>query len=298
MIDKTRIEKPGAGRWAREFFLHYFGGLYNRFGGHHILLLSGGLAFSFFTCVVPLILVLFSVLGVILQKSSIEVQVTTSIDSLIPYPEYAAYAKGIIFSRIDEVVANKRLAGYIGVIGLMIAASSLFSSMRTILNMVFGEGKGKHLLIGKVRDFGMILLVLVFFLLSTTILPMTEVAKELAARTELLQLLHFSAFQNEMLQVVTFSVIFLMFCVLYYLIPYSSIGGRSAIVSAFWASVMWEFAQEAFGYYMANIASFGRIYGAYVTIVVVVFWIYYSSVVFVLGAEIGQLYRERRPTMT
>jgi uncharacterized BrkB/YihY/UPF0761 family membrane protein len=28
-------------------------------------------------------------------------------------------------------------------------------------------------------------------------------------------------------------------------------------------------------------------------VVVVAFWIYYSAVVFILGAEIGQLYRER-----
>jgi len=36
-----------------------------------------------------------------------------------------------------------------------------------------------------------------------------------------------------------------------------------------------------------------RVYGAYTLLIAVVFWIYYSAVVFIVGAEIGQLYRER-----
>jgi len=41
-------------------------------------------------------------------------------------------------------------------------------------------------------------------------------------------------------------------------------------------------------------ATLNRIYGTYALIVVVAFWIYYSSILFLVGAEIGQLYRERR----
>jgi membrane protein len=84
-----------------------------------------------------------------------------------------------------------------------------------------------------------------------------------------------------------------MFSIIYYLIPYERLGIGVVIVSAFWATLLWEIAKQAFGYYVTNVATIGRIYGAYVMIVVVAFWIYYSSIVFVLGAEIGQLYRER-----
>ena len=43
-----------------------------------------------------------------------------------------------------------------------------------------------------------------------------------------------------------------------------------------------------------HVATFKKIYGAYVAAIVVVFWIYYTAIVFIIGAEIGQLYRERR----
>ena len=37
-----------------------------------------------------------------------------------------------------------------------------------------------------------------------------------------------------------------------------------------------------------------KIYGTYVLFVVVAFWIYYSSIVFIIGAEIGKLYSDRK----
>ncbi len=64
-------------------------------------------------------------------------------------------------------------------------------------------------------------------------------------------------------------------------------------VSALMATIFWEIARQIFGYYLAHAAALDRVYGAYLFLVAVVLWIYYSSLMFILGAEIGQLYRER-----
>jgi len=274
-----------------QFLSHYFAGLFRRIGQHHVLLLGGGLAFSIFICVVPFILILFSVLGIILEISSIKLQITSFIDTVIPYPDYAEYAKGVITSRIDEFIANKKLAGYLGGFGLIIAASTLFSNMRTILNTVFGVTTGKNPFIGKLRDLGMIIIVLVFFLISIAILPLLEVLEELAERIEFFE--YFTAIQQSYFSIVTFLLIFLIFYCLYYFIPYERIGYKVVGMSALASTLLWELAQQAFGYYVANFATIVRIYGAYMMVVIVAFWIYYSSIIFILGAEIGQLYRER-----
>jgi membrane protein len=65
------------------------------------------------------------------------------------------------------------------------------------------------------------------------------------------------------------------------------------MVSAFWAALLWEAAKQLFGYYLYHFSSFGKIYGTYALVVVVAFWIYFSSVVFIVGAEIGKLFQER-----
>jgi membrane protein len=276
------------------FLRHYVGGLYYRIDEHHIFMLAGGLAFSLFVCIVPFILIIFSALGIILEASSLESQITAYVDKFIPYEQYAFYVKQAIISRLDEFRIYKNVAGYVGVIGLFFAASGLFSSMRTILNTVYKVGIEKHVLIAKLRDFGMILLVMMFFLVSTTSLPMLEIIKDAAYKIEFFKLFRLSLMQNVTVRVASFAIVFVFFFTLYHLIPYGTLSKKVTAVSALSATVLWEIAKQAFGFYITNFASLKRFYGTYVLLIVIAFWIYYSSLTFIIGAEIGQLYRERR----
>jgi uncharacterized BrkB/YihY/UPF0761 family membrane protein len=56
--------------------------------------------------------------------------------------------------------------GYLGGIGLLFCGKWFFSSMRTALNKIYGVRVSINPLFGKLKDFGMILLVVVFFLNS------------------------------------------------------------------------------------------------------------------------------------
>jgi membrane protein len=162
-----------------------------------------------------------------------------------------------------------------------------------VLNTIFGGVTSKPMVIGKLRDLGMIILVLLFFLVSTTILPMLEVISSAAERLGLMQYINVRLLTGAPFSIVSFGVSFLIFFILYYLIPYESLGKKTAAVSAFWAVVLWEMAKQGFGYYTGQFATAGKIFGAYVMLVMVVLWIYFSAIVFIIGAEIGQLYREK-----
>jgi membrane protein len=277
----------------RKFVSHYFWGLYYRTDEHHIFLYSSGLAFSLFLCIVPFVLIIFSILGNILAVTSVEGQINTFIYTVIPYAEYAEYAKNIIFSRINEVIEYKTMAGYIGGFGLFFAASGLFSSMRTILNKVFPGRDDKSAIIGKLRDFGMVIIVIVLVLSSTIILPAIDILKDYTHKFSILRFLEMNAIQHMMISTVSFLAIFLTFYVFYSLIPYAKLGHRVPALSAMWAAILWEVAKRLFGYYISHFATLNKIYGTYALLVVLAFWIYYSSITFLLGAEIGQLYRER-----
>ncbi len=45
---------------------------------------------------------------------------------------------------------------------------------------------------------------------------------------------------------------------------------------------------------MTSVADYGSAYGNLATIVVLLFWIYYVSVVFVLSGEVAQVYTTRK----
>ncbi len=280
-------------RAVLDWLRHYAGGLFNRADDHHIFLLAGGLAFSLFVCIIPMVLIVFSVLGNILNEPSIEAEITSFIEHAVPYVEYADKAKDLVFSRVDEFIVYKDLAGLFGIVGLLFAASGLFSGMRTTLNTIYRTPPGKSALIGKLRDLGLVALVLIYFLLSTTILPGLDISNALAHKMGVMKNFSLQFLSNFAFTFFSMLLIFLSFLFVYFLLPQSRPPRKVIIISALSATVLWQVARELFGFYITNVVTLKQVYGAYFFLIVVAFWIYYTSLVFILGAEIGQLYRER-----
>jgi membrane protein len=281
-------------RKIKEFSKHYFGGLYKSFDDHHVFLLAGGLAFSLFVCIIPFVLIIFAVLGSVLDSATVQSQINTMIDTIIPYTKYSDFVKRILFKRIDEFIQYKTIAGIIGGFGLLFAASGLFSSMRTILNRVFGVEVDVNVILGKLRDFALVLMVLLIFFATTISMPFINFVFQFANDFDFLNFLRTGIFERVILSFISITLIFIVFVVLYFSVPLKKIGKKATLVSALWAAVLWEAAKQLFGFYLHNYAAFGKIYGAYALIVVVAFWIYYSSVVFIIGAEIGRLFYQRQ----
>ena len=277
----------------KDFSSHYFGGLYTRIDEHHVFLNASGLAFELFLCIIPFLLIIFAVLGLILASNDIQYQINLLIDTIIPYEEYSEFVKKIIFTRINEVIEYKTMAGIIGGFGLFFAASGLFSSMRTILNQVLGITKSVSLILGKLRDFALVIMVILIFFLTTICIPIIDVLGQSASQFKELEFFNAPIFHHVFLSLLSFTIIFFVFSTLYITVPIKKLRKRSIVVSALWAALLWEASKQLFGLYIYNFSSFGKIYGTYALVVVVAFWIYFSSVVFIIGAEIGKLFQER-----
>jgi membrane protein len=282
-----------AWHWFKAFIKHYFGGLYDRTDRHHLFLLSGGLAFSLFVCIVPMILIIFWLLGKFLNSAEVEQQIITLIDTVIPYETYAQFVKSIIFDRVKEVVEYRNIAGWVGIIGLFFAASGFASSLRTVLNKINGTDVDINLFLGKLRDFLVIIIIVLVFLVLILTLPMLDFLISFAQSTPYLQVFNQPIFHRVFTASFSFFIMFLIFAVLYKFMPILKIHKRSVAVGAIWAAVLWVGAKIAFGIYLSRFTTFSRIYGAYALGIVVAFWIYYSAAVFILGAEIGKLFDER-----
>jgi len=223
-----------------------------------------------------------------------QTQVTAAIHTIIPYEKYADFVKDIVFKRIVEVVKYKNIAGIVGVFGLLFAASGLFSSMRTILNRVFGLESNIHFLLGKLRDFALVLMVIIIFFILTIVTPALDLIRQIATEWNILRFFNFGILDHLIITVISFIIIFSVFVILYLSVPVRKLGRKATAVSAMWAALLWEAAKQGFGFYLHHFTTLGRIYGTYAIVVVVAFWIYYSSIVFIIGAEVGRLYTERK----
>lgn len=282
-----------AWNWFVGFSKHYFGGLYDRTDRHHLFLLSGGLAFSLFVCIIPMTLIIFWLLGKFLNSVEVEMQINTLIDTLIPYDTYANFVKEIIFQRVEEVVKYRNIAGWVGIVGLFFAASGFASSLRTVLNKVYGTDLDINIFLGKLRDFLVIIIIVLVFLVLILALPVLDFFVSFAQETPYLQFFNHPLFQRFFTASFSFFIMFFIFAVLYKFMPIVKIHKRSVAIGAMWASIFWVGAKILFGMYLSNFTTFSRIYGAYALGIVVAFWIYYSAAVFILGAEIAKLFDER-----
>ncbi len=281
-------------RKSFNFFEHYFGGVWRALEDEHLFLGAAGIAFSLLVSIIPIILLTFSVLGHIISPTKVELQISSLIHTVIPYQEPANYVKNFILKRIPKVVQYKTITAYIGAFGLLFTSTWLFSSIRTVLNNVYKVSKHKSAWVGLLRDFGMVILLIFLVLITNLIVPTLNFLIKIADQFEPLKFFRLSGAQDALLIAISTAIIFVLFFVFYYLIPYENLGKRVPLISAFWATLLWKAAEIIFGYYIGKVLPAEGVYGAFILIAAIIFWIFYASILFVVGAEIGQLYREHK----
>jgi len=275
------------------FLNHYIIGLLKRIDQHHIFLSGGGIAFSLILSTIPILLLVFALLGNIIDPTTIEDNLSKLITTIIPYPEYANFTTSAIMRRIPGVFQYSATAFYLGLSGLFFTSTWLFSSMRTILNRIFGSSEDKGIIMGLIRDFGMVIMIILMVLVSTFVLPSINIFIGITEDLEILQNFRVDSVIQIVFSFTSIVVVLLLFFLFYSIIPYAKLNKKVTFVGAFWATVLWELARFVFGYYVQAFLQSNKFYEAFLLVIVLLFWLFYASILFIIGAEISQLYRER-----
>jgi len=257
-----------------------------KFGDDHGFFLSSGITFNLLICLIPLILLLLALLGTYLYSyrevmSHIRRYMENAFPSLDPK----------ITNNLLRIIRDRKIVGGVGLVGLAWASTWVFSSLRTALNIIFQVEKGQGILRGKGIDLLMILSAGIFLLISMV----------LTSGVTLVQGYHFGPFLRMMplirfiLKYLTpFFFTFWMCFLIYKIIPNMKISFKTALQAALFASLLWEVAKHLFGWYVLHLGRFSILYGSLSTLAVFFLWIYYSSVIVLLGGEVAFLLEGRR----
>jgi membrane protein len=81
-----------------------------------------------------------------------------------------------------------------------------------------------------------------------------------------------------------------MFFLLYKFLPNTKVPARLAIKAAAVAGILWELSKSLFTRFIARGPTFQHLYGSLTGVVVLMFWIYFSAVILLLGAELAAAY--------
>jgi membrane protein len=108
------------------------------------------------------------------------------------------------------------------------------------------------------------------------------------------QLFHFLGFSDASLQVwnyvgyiIALITTILVFISLYYNTPNRRSKFREVIPGAVVASLGWVIVSIAFSYYIDNFGNYSKVYGSLGGIIALLMWLYVSSIIILMGAEIN-----------
>lgn len=277
--------------------------LFNRFNADNCGAWAAALSFFSLLALPSVLLCGLAVLGFLIKSPDAAVSQTKSVIArLLPGEAAQAQSEKIIeqlnVKQSAEAVQKRRgVTGLIGVALLLWSAIQIFVNAATPMNAAFHTEEKRNWLKLHLTALGLLGGCGLLFLLS--LLP--------AFGAQLLRSFHVGFASNAaggtplwlgfLLGVIAVAFNVALFTLIYRFLPSPSakVTWREALVGGTAAAVLWEIAKEGFAVYLQRMngaASYDKVYGAFGGLVLMVFWIYYSSMILLLGAEIAKLYSD------
>lgn len=275
------------GRW-----LAFYGrNLWHKAARDQIFFLSSGITFNVLVTIVPLLLLTISVLGALVESStSAREQILHFIQRVMPLA--SAQGEDLLFGLVED----KGLFGVIGSIGLIWAATRLFGSLRTVLEVIFEIPPEDRLGIveGKIHDIQMVVVVGTFFVLTISLTTTFRWVQNYGIGFLGLDAYNVSFFTTLASTLIAFALTYVMFYFVYRYVPDRWIPRTDAAIAALFSSVLFELAKQLFVAYLSEFGRFLELYGSFTNLVAISFWVYYSSIVFMLGGELARIAQAHR----
>ncbi len=266
--------------------------VYNRADDHTVFLLASGIAFNILIYLMPLLLLAVYIVGIIFNVSDVVIYLSSLLEDLLPATAANFEFINTVLEEVRTVMDNSYLSGWIGVFGLIWVSSLLVSSIRAALNTIFNIQGTKFFLIYIIKDILLTIFFTVLVLLYSYIIPLLTIIVELAK--SILPDNIESYFTEFILFGATVLSAFVLFFFIYRFLPNKKLPIKIVLTSTLISTVMIEIARFLFAIYISSIADYGKFYGVYAIVMSLAVWIYYSSLIILLSAEISNYIFEKK----
>jgi membrane protein len=243
----------------------------------------------------PLIIFLIFILGLFINSQAVEAQVIRFLDEFFPLPNDEVNA--LVQQNIQMLVEQRNSMGLLAGVGLLWAGSGVFLSLARNVNRAWHTtAKPLDFLKGRLIAFVMmaaLVAVLLFSFISTATL-------NIIASFEL-PLVGTAIYQTYLWSLATlvlpYLLSFIAFLAIYRWVPNTEVRWPEALGGALLATIAWRMAIYGFSWSVRiGLINYHVIYGSLATILLVMFWIYISSLILLFGAHFSAaIARHKRP---
>lgn len=258
------------------------------FGDDRCTQMAAAISYYALFSLFPLLIFMVSIFGIFLQSSSLQEELINHVLDFIPLT--SDEGRNEVRDAIGAIAGISIPLSVVGLLGLAWSASAMFGAIRTSLNVAWDLEAPRHFFKQKLLDLAMVAGVGVFFLLSigtTTLLRTTqEVSSDILGPLSSNTAFFWRAIPHLLPAMFSFGA----FIVLYRLVPNAPIKTRDVWVGALIAAIFFEILKNGFSFYIANFGRYDVVYGSLGAVVALLFWMYLSAVILLLGAEVASEY--------
>ncbi|TCC97216.1 YihY/virulence factor BrkB family protein [Pedobacter hiemivivus] len=279
-MEHTRITWKGIWKVIKETFIG--------FSDHKVTKLSGSLAYYTVFSMAPLLVVIISLCGIFLGQEAAQGEI---------YRQLAGFMGKQTAMQLQEIVSKAAIgdkdksAFIIGLVTLLVGATTVFADIQESINTIWGlKPKPKRgwlkMLQNRVLSFSVIVSLGFILLVSLGITAVLDgFSSRLQARYADVSVVLFYILN----QLLTLVVITLIFGVIFKVLPDARIKWKDVLSGAVVTAILFMLGKFAISIYIGK-SDVGSTYGATGSLVILLLWTYYSSIILYLGAEFTKAY--------
>lgn len=282
--------------WLRKQFWERPREAWDRFQRDDGSFMAAATSFYAGLSLMPLLIVMVSGLGVLLQTTQFGVNAQIHVLAAIE-AEGSLLLRQQVESLLDNTAKGAPVGGPLGLAGLLLGAMAIFAQFERAFDRIWNVDVRRphgffqalrYILLERFRAFLMLgslgLLVVVIFLAGLTL----TTAEQFASRWWPIP----KALSNLLQWGVSLVLNTILFTLLYRLMPKVEVLWREALLGGFFVAIGWELGRHGLSAFLLR-SQYLSAYGTIGSLLAILIWIYYSTHLIFLGAEYIQVICKR-----
>jgi membrane protein len=252
---------------------------------------SAALAYYTIFALPPMLIIIINTIGALLGRQAVSGQIYAQIKGLV-----GSQAALEVQHMVENISQSKELtfATIVGVGTLLVTSTGMFICMQDSLNAIWGvkpKPKREYIKLLKDRLLSFAMILSISFLLLVSLLVHAFLAKvgDYLQRALGESALVFIQFFNN---VFSLAVVTFLFAAIFKILPDAKIQWRDVGVGAIVTALLFTIGKALIGIYLGN-SNLASIYGAAGTVVVMLTWVFYSSIILFFGSNFTLVYSRK-----
>ncbi|MCW3106991.1 MAG: ribonuclease [Segetibacter sp.] len=250
--------------------------------------LSAALSYYTIFAIGPLLVIVISLSAIFYGRDAVQGRIYGQINGLVGSD--AAL-------QVQEIIKNSQhankgiIATIIGTVILVIGATGIFTEIQDSINFIWSlRAKPKRgiikYLINRLLSFSLIVSLGFLLIVSLVISALLELLSDRLTH----YFPHTTVYLFHVVDIaIIFAIISLLFAIIFKVLPDGKIKWKDAFVGASFTSVLFIIGKAAIGFYLGR-SNLGATYGTAASVIIILTWVYYTSLILYFGAEFTKSY--------